>query len=78
MDTYGDLAGGDSTKAFFCLQPQRSTSTSVLAMSASHRLHPFARSRKKSNQSTASSPFMSSRESLEFGELTSQPASSDR
>ena len=39
----------------------------------------FARLRKKSNQSTVSSPFVSSRESLEFnGELASRPASSDR
>ena len=42
------------------------------------RIQLFARSRKKSNQSTASSPFVSSRESLEFGELASRPASSDR
>ena len=39
----------------------------------------FARLRKKSNQSTVSSPFVSSCELLEFnGELASQPTSSDQ
>ena len=42
------------------------------------RIHLFGRSRKKSNQSTASSPFVSSRDSADFGELLVRAASSDR
>lgn len=38
----------------------------------------FGRSRKKSNQSTASSPFVSSRGSSEYGELSTRANSSDR
>jgi hypothetical protein len=44
------------------------------------RIHIFGRSRKKSNQSTASSPFVSTRasDSADFGELSVRAASSDR
>ena len=42
------------------------------------RIHLFGRSRKKSNQSTASSPFVSSRDSSDFGELLVRAASSDQ
>ena len=42
------------------------------------RIQLFGRSRKKSNQSTASSPFVSSRGSADFGELLVRAASSDR
>jgi hypothetical protein len=38
----------------------------------------FGRSRKKSNQSVPSSPFVSSRHSSDFGELSIRGASSDR
>ena len=38
----------------------------------------FGRSRKKSNQSTTSTPFVSSRDSSDFGELSTRAASSDR
>ena len=41
------------------------------------RIHIFGRSRKKSNQSTASSPFVPARDSADFGELV-RAASSDR
>lgn len=41
------------------------------------RIQLFGRSRKKSNQSTASSPFVSSRDSSDFGEIV-RAASSDR
>ena len=42
------------------------------------RIQLFGRSRKKSNQSTASSPFVPSRDSSDFGELLVRAASSDR
>ena len=44
------------------------------------RIHIFGRSRKKSNQSTASSPFVSTRasDSADFGESSVRSASSDR
>jgi hypothetical protein len=44
------------------------------------RIHLFGRSRKKSNQSTKSSPFVSTRasDSADFGELSVRAASSDR
>ncbi|KAF8809602.1 hypothetical protein BYT27DRAFT_7187356 [Phlegmacium glaucopus] len=42
------------------------------------RIQLFGRSRKKSNQSTASSPFLSSRESSDVGEPLNRAASSDR
>jgi len=42
------------------------------------RIQLFGRTRKKSNQSTASSPFVSSRESSDFGEALNRAASSDR
>lgn len=42
------------------------------------RIQLFGRSRKKSNQSTASSPFVSSRPSSDFGELLIRATSSDR
>jgi hypothetical protein len=42
------------------------------------RIQFFGRSRKKSNQSTASSPIVTSRDSSDFGELLVRAASSDR
>ena len=58
--------------------PSSDTEASSSSKKRVTRIQLFGRSRKKSNQSTASSPFVSSRDSSDFGELLVRAASSDR
>lgn len=55
-----------------------SSDTEASSKKRGTRIQIFGRSRKKSNQSTASSPLVSARDSADFGELSLRAASSDR